>query len=59
MLTTAENDKIADITNKIMTKKAFVWGMGGNKDGELGIASQKDALLPRSIAGMLKDGQSA
>jgi len=42
-----------------MAKKAFVWGIGGNKDGELGIASQKDALLPKPISGMLGNGQSA
>jgi hypothetical protein len=55
----AENDNMTGIESKIMAKKAFVWGIGRNKDGELGIGSQKDTLLPRSIAGMLKDGQSA
>ena len=36
-----------------------MWSFGKNKDGELGIGSQKDALLPRPIATVLKESQSA
>jgi len=54
-----EDDDIRVISDKIIAKKAFVWAFGQNKDGELGVGSQKDALLPRPIAQALRDGQSA
>ena len=51
-----EDTNISTIASKIQAKSAYVWAFGGNKDGELGIGHQRDALLPRPIAGMLKDG---
>jgi hypothetical protein len=45
-----DNDDIQDIAQSIIEKKSFVWAFGQNKDGELGIGSQRDALLPRPIA---------
>ena len=54
-----EKDDIRVISQQIMDKKAFVWAFGENKDGEIGIGSQRDAFLPRPIFGQLKDGQSA
>ena len=45
-----ETDDIAEIAQSIIDKKSFVWAIGQNKDGELGIGSQRDALLPRPIA---------
>ena len=51
-----EEEDIRVISQQIIDKKAFIWSFGKNKDGELGIGSQKDAFLPRPIAGELKDG---
>jgi hypothetical protein len=52
----ALDDDIKEISAKIIAKHAFVWGFGGNKDGELGIGNQKDGILPRPIAATLRDG---
>jgi len=54
-----QEDDIEDIAQSIIDKKSFIWALGQNKDGELGIGSQRDALLPRPIASQLRDGQSA
>ena len=54
-----DTDDIRIISQQIIDKKAFVWAFGKNKDGEIGIGSQRDAFLPRPIYGSLKDGQSA
>jgi hypothetical protein len=32
-------EDIREISAKIISKHAFVWGFGGNKDGELGIGN--------------------
>ena len=46
------NDQdIGAIAQQIIDKKAFVWAFGKNKDGEIGIGSQRDAFLPRPIFG--------
>ena len=42
---------IRTISQQIIDKKAFVWAFGKNKDGEIGIGSQRDAFLPRPIFG--------
>ena len=46
-----ESDDIRIISQQIIDKKAFVWAFGKNKDGEIGIGSQRDAFLPRPIFG--------
>ena len=51
-----QGDDIRVISQQIIDKKAFVWAFGKNKDGEIGIGSQRDAFLPRPIFGQLKDG---
>lgn len=51
-----QGDDIRVISQQIIDKKAFVWAFGKNKDGEIGIGSQRDAFLPRPIFGSLKDG---
>ena len=39
-----EEENITAIAQKIVDKKAFIWAFGANKDGEIGIGSQRDQL---------------
>jgi len=39
-------------------KKAFIWAFGANKDGEIGVGSQRDQLQPRAIANHLEGGSA-
>ena len=53
-----EEEDITAIAQKIVDKKAFIWAFGANKDGEIGIGSQRDQLQPRAIANHLEGGSA-
>jgi alpha-tubulin suppressor-like RCC1 family protein len=38
--------------SQIINKKAYVWAFGKNKEGELALGVNKDALLPRFVTGV-------
>jgi alpha-tubulin suppressor-like RCC1 family protein len=45
------------LEKEIRDKRAFVWCFGKNSNGELGVQSTKDVLMPRSIMNnMIKKG---
>ena len=53
-----EDEDIQAIAQKIVAKKAYIWAFGANKDGEIGVGSQRDQLQPRAIANHLEGGSA-